>query len=250
MNLALAIDGDNFVHVQWHGSQGKADCAAALRSLVDDYTRRYRARVAICFDPPELTWRHSLYADYKGTRGPKEPGLLHQLAMAKQYADEADLLYPPIEGYEADDLLAVFTTDWIARGGRMVIMSRDKDCRQLLVDGQVSLLVNHSRYRGDYSYTYETASNLLQATGLTPQQWPDYRALTGDPSDNWPGAKGIGEKAAKAILSKAGSLPAAMQNLWSLPITDRQRDTLTTFPWQMALDLMTLRRHAPAEVGA
>lgn len=70
MNLALAIDGDNFVHVQWHGSQGKADCAAALRSLVDDYTRRYRARVAICFDPPELTWRHLLYADYKGTRGP------------------------------------------------------------------------------------------------------------------------------------------------------------------------------------
>lgn len=242
MSVALAIDGHNYIATYFNGTGGQASAPAALRSLVRDYRRRYHALVAIAFDAPGPTWRHAIYPAYKGQRGAKDPGLVDQLAEALEWATMEGFLYPPVNGYEADDLLAMFAIERTIAGDRVVICSRDHDLRQLLADGEVSILKKASHAGGEWRYEYYTSAMLWMESGLTPQQWPDYRALIGDKSDNWPGAEGIGPKTARAILDSVGSLEAAMANLWQLPITDRQRDALRAFDWKLGLRLMRLQR--------
>jgi DNA polymerase-1 len=242
MPISLIVDGDNYVFTHWAGTGGEQSSADALMRLARDYQDRYNATVHVAFDAPGKTWRHDLYNAYKGQRGAKDEAVVAEMELARRVTEHNGWLLPPEDGLEADDLVAIATTERVAAGDKVVILSRDKDCRQLLLENRVSMLVKASSWRGEWSYRYFTAGDLLTETGLTPAQWPDYRALTGDPSDNWPGAKGIGPKTAQAILRKAGSLAAAMDNLWSLPITGKQQDTLARFDWRLGLLLMTLRR--------
>lgn len=242
MQVALAIDGDNYIATYWNGTGGQYSALVALRGLVRDYQRRYQADVAIAFDASGPTWRHAIYPRYKAQRPPKDPGLREQLEEAREWATLEGYILPPVKGYEADDLIAMHTIERVIEGARVVICSRDKDLRQLLAEGEVTILKKASHAGGVWSYEYYTAAMLWREHDLQPQQWPDYRALVGDPSDNWPGAEGIGPKTAAAILQRAGSLEAAMANLWTLPINDRQRDVLRAFDWRLGLRLMTLQR--------
>lgn len=241
--MRFIVDGTNYCHTLWAGTNGRCDVPRSLLSLVQCFRERYSSpRVDVVFDPGGPTWRHALYADYKGGRDAKPAELVRVLEAARDLCDREDLLGPSVPGFEADDVIATLATQALARRERVVIYSRDKDLRQLLLPGLVSLMTRAIRVQGAWDFTFLTAARLYDEAGLEPAQWADFRALAGDTSDNWPGAAKIGEKIATAIVQEAGSLEAAMGNLWALKLSERQRDALLAFDWRLGLQLMTLQR--------
>jgi DNA polymerase-1 len=136
-------------------------------------------------------------ADYKANRPetPEALAPLEFLAPMKEALDGYGIAWVEIEDAEADDVIATLTRQHTDRAVR--IMSADQDYFQLL-DGQRVRIINRSRKA---SRRIITDTEVIDRYGVTPDQWPDYRALTGDVSDNIPGVKGVGAKTAAALLA-------------------------------------------------
>ena len=248
--MKFIIDATNYCYALFAGSNGRADVGQSLLSLAEQFRKHHHAQAIAVFDGEGPTWRHELYPAYKAGRSAKPQGLHEALAKARDLCDREDLLGPEVEGFEADDVIATLTQQAVGRGESVVICSRDKDLRQCLQAGKVSLLSRATRVERKWRFEYLTAATLIRETGLSPAQWPDFRALSGDPSDAWPGAPGIGEGIATRLVIGAGSLANVMGNLWALKLSDRQRDALFHFDWKLGLELMTLRRNVPLYEGS
>ena len=92
-----------------------------------------------------------------------------------------------LAGWEADDLIATATEQAVARGDDVVIVTGDRDVYQLVKDPHVKVLYNR---RGVSDYVLYDEAGIVERTGVTPAQYPEYAALRGDPSDNLPGVPG------------------------------------------------------------
>ena len=102
-----------------------------------------------------------------------------------------------LAGWEADDLIATATEQAVARGDDVVIVTGDRDAYQLVSDPHVKVLYNR---RGVSDYALYDEAGIVERTGVTPAQYPEYAALRGDPSDNLPGVPGVGEKTAAKLI--------------------------------------------------
>ncbi|NIA22339.1 MAG: DNA polymerase I, partial [Anaerolineaceae bacterium] len=167
---------------------------AVLKILRD---KRPHYMVAV-YDGPEETFRKKAYADYKVTRKPMPDDLAPQIERSKEVVALLGVRAVDAPGYEADDLVALFTERARRGGCQVVIVSRDKDLMQLLGPGVVM---------------YDTRKDLVMDAawleaekGLRPEQIVDWLGLMGDASDNIPGVPGIGQKRAVALLQQWGSM--------------------------------------------
>ncbi|MFQ6198637.1 5'-3' exonuclease H3TH domain-containing protein [Streptomyces sp. NPDC000405] len=134
---------------------------------------------------------------YKAHRPAPEPGLIASLADIKQVLDLASVRWIEQDSCEADDVIATLTASARAQDRDVDIMSVDKDFYQLLADPRVRVLntmLAESRRHIDGAAVHARFS-------VTPDQWPDYRALIGDESDNIAGIRGIGPKTAARLLA-------------------------------------------------
>ncbi len=157
-------------------------------------------QVIVVFDPPVKTFRHEQYADYKAGRAKTPDDLKVQINHLRELVDALGLPRLEVDGYEADDVIATLTKRAEQAGMNAVIVTSDRDSYQLL-DDHVRVL------SGDKLLG---AQDILDKYGVTIAQWVDYRALTGDSSDNIPGARGIGPKTAAKLLQDYGSLDAIL----------------------------------------
>ncbi|MFJ5846405.1 5'-3' exonuclease H3TH domain-containing protein [Streptomyces sp. NPDC092903] len=141
-------------------------------------------------------------SDYKAQRPAPEPGLIESLALAKDALDHSGVRWIEQDGCEADDVIATLATATRADGRAVDIMTTDKDYIQLLADPSVRLLnkglAMECRYTG--------GEHVLPRYGVLAEQWPDFRALMGDPADNIPGIRGVGAKTAARLLTDARRL--------------------------------------------
>lgn len=148
------------------------------------------------------------------------------------------------DGFEADDCLASLARAGQTLGEKVILASPDKDLRQCLVEGQVTILRSFTlRGQEVIDLDWFTSARLKQEYNLVPSQWPAMQALWGDTTDGIPGCAGWGEKTSLAALQKAGSLAEIFRNPWALPITQRQQMSLMKFKLQAEkmLSLVTLR---------
>jgi DNA polymerase-1 len=160
--------------------------------------------VVVCFGAEQAAYRVELYSGYHAQRPPMPEDLAWQFARAPglfealgwQVADSAEL--------EADDLLGAYAELERTAGGRSLLLTGDRDMYQC-VDEQTSVL-----YLKQGSSGFETVdpAEVRRRYGIGPAAVPDFIALRGDPSDGLPGAPGIGEKTAAALLQRHGSLDA------------------------------------------
>lgn len=212
--LAFLVDGTNYVTTYWHGTHGEGQPASeALVAMVDGFSRAHNPElVTVAFDSGGRTHRHEAFEGYKAGRSEKDPRLLEELDRAAQLSLDA-VGVMRLHGVEADDLLASMTRAMVETGYRVVIQSRDKDLRQLLCKGSVTLMTKANRDRGEWSYQYFSADDLLP---LLPEQWADYQALCGE-SDGWPGADGIGPKTAQSLLVAFGNLEGILEAITDWP---------------------------------
>ncbi len=158
--------------------------------------------VGVCFDVSRKTFRSAEYAEYKAGRAETPDDFRGQVALIREVLDALRIRSMAVDNYEADDLIATLTTQAVAAGIRVLICTGDRDALQLVND-QVTVLYPR---RGVSDLTRFTPESVQEKYGLSPEQYPDFAALRGDPSDNLPSVPGVGEKTAAKWVREYGSL--------------------------------------------
>jgi DNA polymerase-1 len=159
---------------------------------------------AIAFDTAAPTFRHQLFIQYKAHR-PKTPDeLVNQLGRVRQLVEALYIPIYELDGYEADDVLGTLSHQASDRDIDTVIVTGDADTMQL-VSPRVRVL--YPKPGGSFSNTmlYDEAA-VSQKYGVAPEHIADLKALAGDPSDNIPGVRGVGEKTAAKLIQQFGSI--------------------------------------------
>ena len=156
--------------------------------------------VAACFDVKGPTFRHEKYTQYKAQR-PKAPDELYlQIPMVKDVLKNFGVPVYEKQGFEGDDLIGTIAK---LSPTETIIISGDSDNLQLIDD---KIKVYTLRKGVKDTVLYDEALVVKKYQGLKPKQLIDYRALRGDPTDNIPGVKGVGEKTATELLQRFGTL--------------------------------------------
>ena len=164
--------------------------------------------LAVAFDTGK-TFRDELFADYKGTRAKMPDDLRTQIERIRQLVDAFNIPRLEIEGYEADDVLGSVALQAASQGYAVKIITGDRDLLQLVTERIVVNLPGRSLGEArDYR-----PADVLDYMGVRPDQIVDYKALTGDSSDNIPGVAGIGDKTATALLQKYDTLEGIYAHL-------------------------------------
>jgi DNA polymerase-1 len=169
----------------------------------------------VVFDPPVKTFRHDLYTDYKAGRATSPDDLPAQIRRIKEIVDAMGLVRLQVDGFEADDVIGSLAKRAEEMKLEVRILTSDRDAYQLLSD-KVRVIGSDDKEIGP--------DEIKAKYGVTVAQWVDYRALTGDSSDNIPGAKGIGPKSAQKLLESYGSLEYILEHLDEIePKKDAQK---------------------------
>ena len=173
--------------------------ARKLLSTLRDYKPQ---EVAVAFDTGD-TWRHGEFPAYKATRDAMPDEMRTQMTRIEQLLQAFDIPIITYPNFEADDILGTLARAAAAQGTDVLVMTGDRDMFQL-VDERVKILYTSGGPNPE-TKTYGVAE-VAERYGLTPQQFIDLKALTGDSSDNIPGVPGIGDKTATKFLQQYGSL--------------------------------------------
>jgi DNA polymerase I len=158
--------------------------------------------MVVCWDGPERTLRSQEYEAYKAHRPAVDPQLRAQFPVARDLVAAFGIQCAEEPGYEADDLIGTLATRGPQHGYHVVILTGDSDQLQL-VNGHVRVQMTQ---RGVTEVKIYDADAVRERYGIGPERIADYKALTGDTSDNIPGVPGIGEKTATALLQQYDTL--------------------------------------------
>ena len=154
--------------------------------------------VAVIFDKGSHTFRNDLYDLYKANREAMPEDLRPQIPLTREATIAFNIACKELAGYEADDIIATLSVQARDAGGRVTIISSDKDLMQLVGDG-VEMLDAMKNKRID-------RDGVIEKFGVGPERVVDVQALAGDSVDNVPGAPGIGIKTAALLINEYGSL--------------------------------------------
>ncbi len=215
MNKLLLIDGHSILNRAFYGLPDLTNAAGLhtnavygfLNILLKFLETEQPDGLAVAFDVHAPTFRHEMYAAYKGTRKPMPEELRQQVPMTKQMLAAMDV--PVIEqpGYEADDILGTLAAKAERDGADVIIVSGDRDLLQLATE-HTRICIPKTKAGGTTIEQYY-AADVQAAYDVTPAEFIDVKALWGDTSDNIPGVPGIGEKTAKAIIAQYHSVENA-----------------------------------------
>ncbi len=179
-----------------------------LLKIISDLKPDY---IAACYDLPKPTYRHEAYKDYKAGRAKADDELISQLKKSYDIFKAFNIPIYSKEGFEADDMIGTIVektkTLRHTQGGEkdldIVIASGDMDTLQLVDDDKVRVYTLKKGIKDTIIYNEKA---VIERYGFGPKLLPDYKGLRGDPSDNIPGIKGIGEKTGSELIQKFGSI--------------------------------------------
>jgi len=216
-------------------------CNGVLR-LIDQYRPRY---LAVVFDLPDKTFRHELYTEYKANRKPMPEELVEQIPRLRELLAAWGVAVLEKSGYEADDVMATLARRSTEVCDQAWFFTGDKDFMQLL-DARTGML--KPGRRGE-EITTLTAEDVERIYKLKPAGLIDVFALSGDQSDNIPGAPGVGEKTALKLIHEFGDLETMFAKLEGSKLTPRLKRILTENREQVLLSrtLFIINRQVPIE---
>src|SRR5690606_29108543 len=197
--------------------------------------------VAVVFDKSEQTFRNELFDGYKAHRPPAPEDLVPQFPLIREAVRAFCLPCIELAGFEADDIIASYAEVAKARGGRVTIISADKDLMQLVGGGVEMVDTLKNRRIGP--------EEVEERFGVGPDRVVDVQALAGDSVDNVPGAPGIGIKTAAQLINEYGDLDTLLARAPEIR-QPKRRQTLIEKADQIRLSrtLVTLRRDVPLPV--
>ena len=167
------------------------------------------SHIAAAFDVSRQTFRLERYPEYKAGRSATPDEFRGQIDITKEVLGALGITVLAEAGFEADDVIATLATQAENEGYQVLVVTGDRDSLQL-VSPDVTVLYPR---KGVSELTRFTPDAVVEKYGLTPQQYPDFAALRGDPSDNLPGIPGVGEKTATKWIAEYGSLQALVDQV-------------------------------------
>ena len=204
-----------------------------LLKIFETYKPEY---LAVAFDSKEKTFRHELYAPYKANRPEPPEDLIAQLDVIFKLVEAMRIPVLKQPGYEADDLIGSAARQF-EHQCRVYIVTPDKDLAQLVHEGVAILKPGKNQNELELLDDGE----ILERFGVSPKHFIDFLTLTGDSSDNIPGAKGIGPKTASKLLNTYGSLKAVLEHLDELPAKSRKSLEEFEVNRKLVQDLVTVK---------
>lgn len=248
------IDSFNFIFRAFHARQrsgappmrtsrgSSTEAVYIFHNMVRRLMKQYRPEyIAAAFESEGPTFRDEQFAEYKATRTETPVELLEQIPMVERLLGAMAIPVLKLDGYEADDIIGTLCKRSAESGVDAWIVSSDKDMLQL-VDERTRML---DPMKNDTVYDPE---KVKEFKGVAPSQIADLLGLVGDTVDNIPGAPGIGEKGAVALLEQYGSIENLIENAGAIT-AKRQRESLLNFREQILLSkrLATIATDAPLE---
>lgn len=164
------------------------------------------------FDMAGPTFRHRIFKDYKAHRAPADDALISQFAVVRRVAQAFNIPVLEQPGMEADDIIGTLVTK-VNGGVKKVIVTGDMDTLQL-VDDDTTVYTLKRTLAETITYNEEL---VREKYGFGPEHVIDYKGLAGDASDNIPGVSGIGDKTARDLVGKYGSIENIFDHLDELP---------------------------------
>jgi DNA polymerase-1 len=204
-----ALPAENFKTQSGLTTNAVYGFTAMLINLLRDESPTH---VAAAFDVSRQTFRSERYPEYKANRSSTPDEFRGQIDVTKEVLAALGITVLAEPGFEADDLIATLTTQAEKEGYQVLVVTGDRDALQLVSD---DVTVLYPR-KGVSELTRFTPDAVVEKYGLTPEQYPDFAALRGDPSDNLPGIPGVGEKTASKWITEYGSLRALVDNVDSV----------------------------------
>ena len=214
----------------------------SLLKLIEDHSIEH---AAVVFDEGEEdTFRKEMYEDYKANRDPPPDELLENIPYIKEIVKGLDIPVLEVPGVEADDVIGTLARQAEGDGADVVIVSPDKDFKQLLSD-KVSI---YKPAKGNQDFEIKTGETFREEYGLDPAQFVDMLALMGDSSDNVPGVYGIGEKTAQKLLREHHSVENLIDHADDLS-GKRARDGMQEHAEEARLSKRLVRIRTELDVG-
>lgn len=221
----LIVDGNSILNRAFYAIKGprmltKADGTPTnavfgflniLNKYLDEEKPDY---LAVAFDLKAKTFRHHMYEGYKADRKGMPDELAAQLPIMKQVLKAMNIAVSEVEGLEADDIIGIYSKSAEDQGMRVSILTGDRDALQLVSD-QVSVIIP-STSKGETLTTKYTPQEVMDKYGVCPKSLIEVKALMGDPSDNIPGVKGVGEKTAIELIKQFESVDGIYESLNSI----------------------------------
>lgn len=199
--------------------------------------------LTVAFDVSEPTFRHKMFAEYKGTRKPMAEELRQQVPLMKEMLKAMGITVVEKGGYEADDILGTIAKQSEAKGLTVSVVSGDRDLLQLATD-RIKIRIPKTKRTGTEIEDYNT-KEVIEKYQVTPVEFIDVKALMGDTSDNIPGVPGIGEKTATAIIAQYGSIENAYAHVDEIRPPRASRNLKENYELaQMSKTLATIEIHA------
>ena len=206
--------------------------------------REKPTHLAVAFDPPGGTFRHEMYADYKGTRDETPQLVIDALEPLCELCKAMGIPVLMVKGYEADDVIGTMAKKAEKEGFKVYMVTPDKDYGQLISPD--ILQYKPGKAGGDPEVV--DVRKICEKYGINdPEQVIEILTICGDSSDNVPGVKGVGEVGAGKLIAKYGSV----ENIYSHidELTPRQREAFENARGHVGLshDLVTIKTDVPLD---
>lgn len=214
MGKLVLIDGNAILHRAFHAlppmTTKKGEPINAVYGFVSMLLRVVQdlkpTELIVCFDEKEPTFRHKEFAKYQAQRPPMADELSSQFGKVRRFVEAANIPSYSKGGYEADDVIGTLAK---LSKEEVVIVTGDRDQLQL-VDKKTKV---YMPIAGLSNAKMMGKDEVVEKMGVPPEQIADYKALVGDPSDNYPGVVGIGPKTTTDLLLKYKNLDGVYKNL-------------------------------------
>ncbi|MDO8496924.1 MAG: 5'-3' exonuclease H3TH domain-containing protein [bacterium] len=248
----LLIDGNAIMHRAYHAIPAfKTKSGVPTNVIYGFFSMLQKAvtdlaptHIAVCFDTPKPTFRNKMYKEYQAQRPQIGDDFIVQIPLLHEALKKAGVVFLAKDGYEADDLIGTLAT--ISKKNMQVyILTGDKDIMQL-VNSHVKVV---SPQTGMSSIKLYDEKEVKSKLGIAPHMIPELKGLMGDPSDNYPGAKGIGPKTAIKLLEQFGSVEGILKhteeienNRWKTIIQEQKKNII------MSKKLATIVTNIPLDI--
>ena len=195
---------------------------------------------AVIFDSARKNFRNEIYSDYKSNRSEAPEDLVPQFEYIRKSVIAFNLPSVELPNYEADDLIATYAEQILAKGAKVTIVSSDKDLMQLYK--------KDVRLFDPMKNKFITPEDIINKFGVGPKKVIDVQSLAGDSSDNVPGVPGIGVKTAAELINKYKTLEKLLDNAHEIN-QNKRRETLIKNKDKAIISkkLVTLKKDTPVD---
>ena len=216
-------------------------------TLVEVLQKEKPTHIGVCFDGPKKTFRHEAFPAYKAQRQAMPEDIGIAVPYIKQIIEAFHIPILILEGYEADDVIGTMAQRAEAQGFEVFMMTPDKDYCQLVTE---RIKIYRPAFMGNAAEVLDVAHVLQRFEIERVEQVTDILGLQGDASDNIPGIPGIGEKTAKTLIQKYGSVENLIANVDELK--GKQQENVRAFAEQglLSKELATIHVNVPLEFEA